>query len=125
MTHLTTRLRADLSTAMRDRDRERAQLLRTVLSAIANAEAQPVDALPTGPAAEGPVAGAAVGLGATEAARRELSADDVRAIVAAERDERLSAAEELQRRGAVDAADTLRAEAAALDTYLAREKELP
>ncbi|WP_377322501.1 hypothetical protein ACFJIY_23945 [Pimelobacter simplex] len=89
MSDLADRLRADLTTALRARDRTRASVLRTVLGAIANAEAVPVpQAAP--PLAEGVIAGAVVGLGAAEAPRRELREDDVRAIVVAERDDLLA-----------------------------------
>jgi len=89
MSELADRLRADLTTALRARDRARASVLRTVLGAIANAEAVPV---PQGapPLAQGPIAGAALGLGAAEVPRRELTEDDVRAILVAERDDLLA-----------------------------------
>ncbi len=94
-------------------------MLRTVLSAIANAEAQPdVDRTPTSLRSEGAIAGAANGLGALEVARRELDTGDIRAIVLAERDERLAAADDLAMRDVLEAADELRAEAALLDHYL-------
>ncbi|WP_278255357.1 GatB/YqeY domain-containing protein [Nocardioides convexus] len=63
------RLRADLTAAMRRRDRAAVSTLRSVLATIANAEAVPVADTPA--ATEGPVAGAVVGLGAAEAPRRE------------------------------------------------------
>ena len=116
---LPGRLRADLTAALKARDRESARVLRTVLSAIANAEAQPAsDDTPTSLRSQGVIAGAAAGLGAAEVARRDLGAGDVRAIVAAERDGRLAAAEDLDGRGAGDAAEALRAEAALLERYL-------
>lgn len=119
MSDLPTRLRTDLTAAMRAKDRATASVLRTVLSAIANAEAQPAgEQTPASLLGEGAIAGAVAGLGATEVARRDLTADDVRRIVAAERAERLAAAEDLTDRGAPDAADALRTEAAVLDRYL-------
>jgi uncharacterized protein YqeY len=116
---LPDRLRQDLTAAMRERQRESVRVLRTALSAIANAEAQPnPDETPTSTRSSGPIAGAADGLGAAEVARRELDPSEIRAIVQAERDERLTAADGLAARGALDAADALRAEAALLDRYL-------
>ena len=116
---LPVRLRQDLTAAMRERDRDSVRVLRTVLSAIANAEAQPdLDETPTSSRSSGPIAGAVDGLGGAEVARRELGVSDVRAIVLAERDERLAAADDLDARGARDAADALRAEAAFLERYL-------
>ena len=115
---LSDRLRADLTAGMRERDRERVRVLRTVLSAIANAEAQPdLDATPTSLRSEGPIAGATDGLSA-DVARRELDETQIRAVVAAERDERLASADDLESRGAGEAAGVLRAEAALLDGYL-------
>ena len=87
---------------------------------IANAEAQPVDeARPTADLASGPIAGASRGLGATEAARRELDEDEVREIVRAERDERVAVADDLARRGAPASAADLMAEVTVLARYLA------
>jgi uncharacterized protein YqeY len=116
---LQNRLRDDLTAAMRARDRDTARVLRTLLSAIANAEAQPQpDQTPAGLRSDGVIAGAADGLGAAEVARRELAEQEIRAIVAAERDERLAAATDLAARGAPGPADALRTEASLLDRYL-------
>lgn len=87
---LTERMRADLTAAMRRRDRAAVSTLRSVLATVANAEAVPVAEAPV--PTEGPVAGAVTGLGAAEAPRRELSEDDVRALVAGDRDDLLAAA---------------------------------
>lgn len=119
MPDLGSRLRDDLTAALRARDRATVRVLRTVLAAIANAEAPPdLDETPLSVRSTGPIAGAAQGLAASEVPRRELQPHEVRAIVAAERDERLGAAEDLATRGALDAADGLRAEAALLERYL-------
>jgi hypothetical protein len=59
----------------------------------------------------GTIAGGVVGLGAAEVARRELSDAQVRELVHAEIDERLTAASEIDRTHTERAA-TLRAEAA-------------
>ena len=117
---LTEQLRADLATAMRARDRTTVRVLRTVLSAIANAEAQPdTDAMPTSLRSAGGIAGATAGLGAEDVARRALTEGDTLAVLTAERDERLAAADALGARGEIEAADDLRAEAAVIDRYLA------
>jgi uncharacterized protein len=119
MSDLPGRLRDDLTTALRARDKDAARVLRTVLAAIANAEAQPdAEEGPVSLRSEGPIAGAASGVGAAEVARRELGTDDVVAIIRAERDECLTAAADLDERGASDAADPLRSDAAFLDRYL-------
>ncbi|GAA1522047.1 hypothetical protein [Nocardioides humi] len=118
MSDLAARLRADLSAALRSRDLPRTKVLRTVLSVIANAEAVPLAEDPgAGPAGEGPIAGAAVGLGAAEAARRELTDAEVRDLVVGERDELLAAAAQVGDH-APDRADELRAAAALLASYL-------
>jgi uncharacterized protein len=116
---LPSQLRDDLTAALRARDRDSVRVLRTVLSAIANAEAQPEpDATPAGLRSEGAIAGAADGVAAAEVARRDLDAQAVRAIVEAERDERLAAADELAARGAHASAGALRDEATLLERYL-------
>lgn len=119
MEGLADQVRADLAEAMRARDRTTVRVLRTVLSALANAEAQPEPrTTPTSLRSEGPVAGASEGLGATEVARRDMDEHDTLVVLTAERDERLSSADALAARGATEAADELRAEAALIDGYL-------
>ena len=119
MSDLQSKLRQDLTVALRSGDRESARVLRTVISAIANAEAQPdLDTTPMSLRSNGVIAGAVEGLAASEVARRTLDSRDEQAIVESERDERLSAADELASHGALDAATVLRAEAALLKRYL-------
>lgn len=114
---MRSRLRADLTTALKARDRVAVTALRSALSAIENAEAIPVD--DSAPSISGTehVAGA-VGLGAAEAARRELTDADVLAVLLDEVAQRVTAADEYARLDRTDAADRLRAEAAVLDRYL-------
>lgn len=79
---LRGRLRAELRVAMKARDTAAVAALRSTLGAIDNAEAV---APAAGPAPdESPIAGASVGVGSSEVARRELSEADVTAIVADE-----------------------------------------
>ncbi|MFI5625929.1 hypothetical protein ACIA03_20860 [Nocardioides sp. NPDC051685] len=126
MTDLAARLRADLLTARKARDATATAVLRSTLAAIANAEALPVtetalstDGMASGSAsAEGPIAGAAIGVGATEAARRDLTDDDVRAVISGELAERLAAATDLDSHDATEKASQLRAEADLLGAYL-------
>ena len=100
-------------------ERPSVRVLRSVLSAIANAEAQPdLDATPISLRSDSVIAGAADGVASAEVARRILDARAERAIVEAERAERLATADELASRGAPDAAAVLRAEAALLKRYL-------
>lgn len=97
------RLRADLLAAMRAKDQTRLKTLRAAMAAIANAEA--VDAA-TAPA------------GATEVARRQLTDDDVRAVIEAERAELAAAAADLRANDRPDEAQHLEARRSILDAYL-------
>lgn len=119
MSDIAARLRADLTAAMRGRDREAVTVLRSTLAAIANSEA--VDAAPqAGPLVEaGPIAGAAAGAGVTEVGRRELSEDDRRDIIRAERLELSEAAATLSAAGgAEEQVRRLRSGAELLGRYL-------
>ncbi|QRP44589.1 GatB/YqeY domain-containing protein [Amycolatopsis sp. FDAARGOS 1241] len=111
-------LRAGLTTALKNRDRVATTALRSALAAIDNAEAVPVDQPLSTAAGDEHVVGAALGVGAAEADRRELTEADVRAIVESEVRERTSAADEYERLGRIDAADRLRAEADVLRRHL-------
>jgi uncharacterized protein YqeY len=95
-------IQTDLSAALRAKDMLRVKVLRAALAAIANAEA--VDPA-TAPA------------GATEVARRDLTEDDVRAVLVCERDELRSAADDLREHGRDDS--HLQEQLRVLDTYLA------
>jgi uncharacterized protein YqeY len=107
------RLRAALRAAMRDRDAVATAALRSALGALGNATA-----VTGGPAAAGDehFAGSAVGVGAAEAPRRELTADESIAVIRSEIAERVDAAAQY---GPGPAADRLRAEAAVLEAQLA------
>ena len=120
-------LRAQLLTARKERDQTRVSALRSALSAIDNAEtpdAQTSDAdTPdeTTPVVtpDGAIAGAGSGLGSTEVARRQLTDAQIRALLRAEVDERLRAAEQLADNGAEDRAAAVRSEADVLTAILA------
>ena len=117
-TDLRALLQSSLLPAMRAGDKDTVAVVRSALAAIANAEAVPVESAT--PLTDGPIAGAAVGLGSTEAARRELSEDEVREIVEGERQERIRAAEESEAGGLGEYAARLRTQAAALAFLLER-----
>ena len=102
-------MQADLMEAMKDRSASRVAVLRATLGALANAEA--VDA-PSGPVS------LTASAGRTEAARRELSDDDVRAVIERERAELLAAADERDTLGLPDDAADLRSKAEMLAAYL-------
>ncbi|MFI5975567.1 hypothetical protein [Streptomyces sp. NPDC051452] len=100
---------------MRARDKVAVSALRATLAALDNAEAIPVgNAVTRGPALEE----SPVGVGVTEAARRELSERAVMDIVRAEAAERLDAAAQLTSPAHADRVDRLRAEAAVLLHFL-------
>lgn len=110
-------LRDALPGAMKAGDTPARNAIRSALAAIENAEA--VESTPDGPVADGPhVAGASVGVGVTEVHRAELDDEHILELVTAERDERLAAAADYRRSGALDRAERLGAEAAALDSFL-------
>lgn len=104
---LRARMALDLTAAMRDRDRVRMAALRSLMAALDNAGAVPLDARPP-----------AVGLGAAEAPRRELDQHGVQAIVAEEIRTREVAAGEYRGISLPDAAARIEAEAEALRPYL-------
>jgi uncharacterized protein YqeY len=108
-------LRDALLAARKGRDAARVSALRSALSAIDNAET-PDDARVNAPSS-GTIAGGVVGLGAAEVARRELSDEQIRGLIHAEIDERLSAASDIDASHAERAA-TLRAEASVLSDLL-------
>lgn len=90
--------------------------LRSALGAIDNAEA--VEAPVASPSDGEYVAGAALGVGAAEASRRQLSEADIREILQREVSERLDAAQGYDDSGQPEAATRLRAEAKVLSAYL-------
>ena len=115
MPHATvwrTTLRDALPAARKDRDTARVSALRSALSAIDNAEI-PDDAWVDAPSS-GTIAGSVVGVGAAEVARRELSDTQIRGLVRAEVDQRLTAARDFTAAGHAERAATLRSEAAVL-----------
>jgi len=114
---LRAALRLGLTTAMKSRDRDALAAFRTAIAAIDNAEAVPApDTAP--PATSAHFAGASSGLGAAEAARRELSASELHGIVRDQISERTREADRYDALGQADAAGRLRRQAAALAAYL-------
>ncbi|MDT5006053.1 MAG: uncharacterized protein QOJ24_3229 [Mycobacterium sp.] len=111
-----TVLRASLLAARKKRDPTRVTALRSVLSAIDNAET-PDTVVVTG-RTNGAVAGAVAGVGSTEVARRDLSDEQIRALVRSEIDERLSAADQFIAGGHFARAEAMHAEVAILSDLL-------
>lgn len=112
-----TSMRTSLKAAMRGRDTLAVSALRSGLAAIDNAEAVPTQPTPFGDD-ESPIAGAAIGVGATEAGRRELTLEDVHAVLRAEITERHEAIKEIEAAGRADRASDLRHEADVLESVL-------
>ncbi|MGH3094516.1 MAG: GatB/YqeY domain-containing protein [Streptosporangiales bacterium] len=108
---MRTAMRRDLTAALKAIDRVTVSALRSALAAIDNAEAPP---------AGEHVAGYAVGPGAAEVQRRQLTEAGLRTIVEAEVRERSVAASEYERAGRDDVAQHLRSEADVLGQYVSR-----
>jgi uncharacterized protein YqeY len=105
-------LRNALLAARKDRDSTRVSALRSALSTMDNAETP--DDVDLDAPSSGTIAGGVVGLGAAEVARRVLSDAQIRELVHAEIDERLTAARDFTAGGHTERAAMLRAEAAVL-----------
>ncbi|PYC87503.1 hypothetical protein C7C46_04050 [Streptomyces tateyamensis] len=112
---LVERLRGGLRVAMKQRDRMAVGVLRTALAAVENAGAVDSAAVVVGSSA---IEATPVGAGATEVARRELTAAQVVEIVRGEQSEREAAAAALEQVGQLERAELLRAEARLLGEYL-------
>ena len=140
---IRARMRRGLVAAMKARDRQAVDALRSTLARIDNAEAvdpEAVDAdgddaelfdadefddevVDAGPAPYrgGPhpaVAGSVLGVGAAEVARRVLTPEEMAEIVHDDVEEREAAADVLERVGRPDQAARLRTQAKLLTTYL-------
>ena len=117
---LRARLRAALSAAMKERDIATVRVVRSAIGAIDNAEAVdasvPVDRID----GNSRIAGAVAGAGASEARRRELTDDDIDALLRAEIADRRAAATEYDATGpaGADRAALLRTEADTLTRLL-------
>jgi hypothetical protein len=114
-------LRTRLTAAMRDRDRVAVSALRTTLAALDNAEAVPVEDVGGGISVQSGsehVAGAAVGVGAAEADRRQLTEDGERAVVASEVASLLDAAGHRRAAGDASGADDAVAAARLLEAVV-------
>ena len=109
LTEIERRLRTSLTAALRARDAAAVAAYRSALAAADNAGAVEVPAGPVRPA---------LGVGAREASRNELSDGQIREIVRREIDDREAAALEYENRGRADQAHRLRAEASVLSAFL-------
>ena len=105
---LKKRLRADLKTTMRERKAGEVAVIRTLIAAIDNAEAVPIDGLEERLRRREDVG---------EVARRDLDAAALDEVLAREMETRLSAAEDYTKHGREDDAARLHDEAALIARY--------
>ncbi|HET8594316.1 MAG TPA: hypothetical protein VFM07_03645 [Intrasporangium sp.] len=110
---LRAALRTELKQAMRDRNRHHVAAYRIALAAIDNAEAVPLGSEHHAKAIET----SAVGVGASEVSRRELSHDDIHDLVRGEADELRAAADDVEPHDPAEA-EVKRSQAGALDRLL-------
>lgn len=103
-------LRTALRAAMKAKDTVAASALRSVLAAIANAEAVPQGS-ETATAASQHIAGGTAGLGSAEAERRRLTREETARIVREEMSDREAAARQYDAAGHPERAARLRREA--------------
>jgi uncharacterized protein len=111
---LINRIKDDMRQAMKDKQRARLNELRSLLALINNAEAitSPADKTNT----DNLIAGAAIGVGSTEAPRKQMAFADVQSIILAEIEEIKSTLESLDK--ASDYAAELREKLSALNKYI-------
>jgi len=110
-------LRRDLASAMKAREPDAVSALRTAIAAIDNAEAVPApDESPA--TTSGHIAGARVGLGAAEAARRDLTRSQQQAILRDQITGYTAEADHYDALGQPAAARRLRDQACLLTAYL-------
>ena len=110
-------LRRDLASAMKTREPDAVSALRTAIAAIDNAEAVPAPDESTA-TTSGHIAGARAGLGAAEAARRNLSDGQQQAILRDQIAGYAADADHYEALGQQAAAGRLRAQARLLSAYL-------
>jgi uncharacterized protein YqeY len=109
---LPERMRADLTRAMKARDKVTVNVLRTTLAAIANAEAPPQGEAPT------QVIGSPELAGPNEVERLVLSDDDIARIVRAEIADREHTIEQVAGAGGDEQVTDLQAELEILRAYV-------
>ena len=102
----TNRLRADLTAAMRRRDQSAVRALRTLMAAVSNAEAPPIDTAPLEVYGD-----------LHEHVRCELGADGLATIVAGQIADRADTIATYRAHGRDDAADELQREVDVLADY--------
>jgi uncharacterized protein YqeY len=115
---MRSRMRQDLTAALKARDQTAVAALKSALAAIDNAEAVADERSHARGSGSEHIAGATAGAGSSDVPRRTLSEADLQAIVRAQLEERHEAADLYERLGREDEAARLRREAAVLTQYL-------
>ncbi|MGH3253435.1 MAG: hypothetical protein ACRDOI_45450 [Trebonia sp.] len=110
-------LRRDLTSAMKARERDAVSALRSAIAAIDNAEAVPARD-ENQASTSGHIVGAHLGVGAAEAARRDLSTSQQQAILRDQITDYTTEADRYESLGQQDAAARLRTQAHLLTAYL-------
>lgn len=103
---------------MKAKDRIAVSALRSALAAIDDAETVPAAPQPGVEASEHVAGAAAAGIGAADVARKQLTEEEMRAVVAREHRERVAAAMTYAELGRNQDAGRARAEADVLARYL-------
>ena len=112
------RMRAGLTAAMKARDMPAVRAIRSALGAIDNAEAVDTTVSADQIDTTSTIAGAVAGAGSTEVLRLTLGDAEITAVLRAEIDDRLSAADEYRTAGAIDRADLLSTEARVIGHFI-------
>lgn len=120
--HWRDQLRGHLLSARKSRDTAGIAAFRSALSAIDNAETPQADQTDT--RIGGAIAGAVSGVGSTEVARRTLGDGEIRGLIQAEIDERLTAADQYIANGHHERAADLQSQAAVLRQVLSQTPEV-
>lgn len=115
---IRTMLRHDLMTALKTRDTVATTAIRSLLTAIDNAEAPPAHSHQQNGSHSEHFAGSVAGLGGAEVERQHLSDADLRTIIEGEIQERSAAATEYEQIGRDEHARGLRLETEVLRRYL-------
>jgi uncharacterized protein len=115
---MRSRMRQDLTAALKARDQTAVAALKSALAAIDNAEAVADDGTHSRESSSAHIAGATAGAGSSDVPRRMLSEAEMQAIVRGQLEERHEAADLYERLGREDQATRLRREVAVLTRYL-------
>jgi uncharacterized protein len=118
---LRAQLGEDLRAAMKGRDGTRAAAVRSLIAALDNASAVPLDDPQAAPLGAAPLAapGTPAAHRSREVPRKTLSEDDVLEVLAMELTERRSAALSLEKHGCYEEATLVRAELEIIEVYVA------